>query len=348
MKAPILPLDQQLFEQPYEFDFFQAVRLLHLILDDRPGIGQIAKPQDEPVRFKVRQSLEFAPSAVHSLSAETDPPVMTVAYLGLTGVQGVLPHHYTEHILARALAKDFAMAEFFDLFNHRIISLFYRAWEKHRIPVRFQLAAAKHEIDGLTQYLFDWIGMGTAGLRGRMAVQDQALLRYAGLLGQTPRSAISLRAILRDYFGVGVEIQEFVGAWHPLNEDAQCALAGDGMSSRLGQGAIAGDAIWDPQARFRVRLGALTLPEFLRFLPGTQASAELRDLVRFYIGPVLQFDVQLVLKAEEVPWCRLGHEGPADPELAGLLQRQAQPGLCGWLKTSEFSDNVADAVFRFD
>lgn len=348
MKEPILPLDQQLIERPYEFDFFQAVRLLHLILDDRPGIGQIAKPKDEPVRFKVRQSLEFAPSAIHSLSAETDPPVMTVAYLGLTGVQGVLPHHYTEHILARALAKDFAMAEFFDLFNHRIISLFYRAWEKHRFPVRFQLAAAKRETDGLTQYLFDWVGIGTAGLRGRMAVRDQALLRYAGLFGQAPRSAISLRAILRDHFGVEVEIQEFVGAWHPLKEDAQCALAGDGMSSRLGQGATAGDAIWDPQARFRVRLGPLTLAEFLAFLPGTEASAELRDLVRFYIGPVLQFDLQLVLNAEEVPWCRLGDEGPVEPELAGRLQRQAQPGLCGWLKTSEFNDNAADAVFRFD
>jgi type VI secretion system protein ImpH len=348
MKEPVLPLDQRLFEHPYEFDFFQAVRLLHLMLDDRPGIGRIAKPKDEPVRFKVRQSLEFAPSPIHSLSAETDPPVMTVAYLGLTGVQGVLPHHYTEHILARALAKDFAMAEFFDLFNHRIISLFYRAWEKHRFPVRFQLAAAKGDIDGLTQYLFDWIGMGTAGLRERMAVPDQALLRYAGLFGQMPRSATSLRAILRDHFGVEVEIQEFVGAWHSLKEDAQCALAGDEMSSCLGQGAIAGDAIWDPQARFRVRLGPLTLEEFQIFLPGTKASNELRDLVRFYIGPVLEFDVQLVLMAEEVPWCRLGDEGPVELELAERLQRQGQPGLCGWLKTSEFGDDAGDVIFRFD
>ncbi len=181
-----LALDQRLFDVPFEFDFFQAVRLLHLILNDRVGVGRIAKPEDEPVRFKVRQSLEFAASSLHSLSADTDPPEMTVAFLGLTGIQGVLPHHYTEHILARAQSRDFAMAEFLDLFNHRILSLFYRAWEKHRLPVRLQLASARKEVDEFTQYLFDWIGMGPAGVRGRLKFVDQALLRNAVLLGQKP------------------------------------------------------------------------------------------------------------------------------------------------------------------
>src|SRR5262249_18022143 len=155
-------------------------------------------------------------SAIHSLSSEDDPPRMTVAFMGLTGVQGALPHHYTEHILARAQAKDFVMAEFFDLFNHRILSLFYRAWEKHRFPVRFQLPAARHEKDAFTEYLFAWVGLGTTGLRDRMAVKDQALLRYGGLFGQNPPSAISLAGIVRDYFGVPVEIEEFIGAWYTL------------------------------------------------------------------------------------------------------------------------------------
>jgi type VI secretion system protein ImpH len=335
MSEPLQSLEERLFDSPYDYDFFQAVRLLHLMLDDRPGVGRIAKPDEEPVRFKVRQSLEFPPSSIHSLSAETDPPAMVVAFLGLTGVQGALPHHYTEHILARAQAKDFAMAEFFDLFNHRLLSLFYRAWEKHRFPVRFQLAAAKHETDEFTQYLFGWIGMGTAGLQDRLAVQDRALLRYAGLLGQKPPTAVSLEGILRDYFGVQVEIEQFIGAWYPLTEDDQSDLAAEGMNNQLGEGAIAGDAVWDPQARFRVRLGPLKLARFLAFLPEGQAVRELQDLVRFYVGPVLQFDLQLVLKANEVPWCRLGDDGPAGPRL----------GWCGWLKTSEFAQDAGDAVF---
>jgi len=335
MREEAQPLDERLLEHPYEYDFFQAVRLLHLILNDRPGVGRIAKPDEEPVRFKARQSLEFPPSSLHSLSTEADPPQMAVAFIGLTGVQGVLPHHYTEHILARAPAKDFAMAEFFDLFNHRIVSLFYRAWEKHRLPVRFQLAAAKGELDEFTQYLFDWIGMGTPRLRGRMAIRDEALLRYAGLLGQRPPCAVALEAILHDYFGAPVEIEEFVGVWYRLAKDDQCNLDEVASRNQLGEGAIAGDAVWDPQARFRVRLGPLKLSTFTEFLPDGRAVQELRDLVRFYIGPLLQFDLQLVLKAEEVPWSRLGDESPAGPRI----------GWCGWLKTGEFAQDADDALF---
>jgi type VI secretion system protein ImpH len=335
MMDHLLPLEERLFEQSYDFDFFQAVRLLHLILSDRTGVGRIAKPAEEPVRFQIRQSLEFPASSIHAISDEADPPRMTVAFLGLTGVQGVLPHHYTEYILARAQSKDFTLAAFFDLFNHRIVSLFYRAWEKHRFPARFQLAEVKQETDDITHYLFDWIGMGTAGLSGRMATRDDALLRYAGLLGQRPASAISLAAILRDYFGVPVEIEEFVGAWYALSEDDQCDLAGESLSNELGQGAIAGDAVWDQQAGFRVRLGPLPLARFLSFLPGSKAVGELHDLARFYIGPILQFDLQLVLRAHEVPWCRLGDESPSGPRL----------GWCGWLKTEVFSEDADDAVF---
>jgi type VI secretion system protein ImpH len=335
MREPLLPVDQRLLEHPYEFDFFQAVRLLHLMLNDRPGVGRIARPSEEPVRFKIRQSLEFPASSIHSLSDEADPPRLTVAFMGLTGVQGVLPHHYTVHILDRGIYKDFAMAEFFDLFNHRILSLFYRAWEKHHFPVRLQLAAARGETDHFTEYLFDWIGLGTARLRKRMALPDQALLRYAGLLGQSPACAISLQAILRDYFEVSVEIEQLVGAWYSLKEEDQCELGAQSPNNQLGEGAIAGDAVWDPQARFRVRLGPLKLVKFLAFLPDSPAVKELGDLVWFYVGPVIQFDVQTVLKADEVPWSRLGDESPAGPRL----------GWCAWLKTEEFGWDAADAVF---
>jgi len=335
MRDSDLGLDQRLFEHPYEFDFFQAVRLLHLLLADRGGVGNIEPPDEEPVRFKTRQSLAFQASSIYSLSADEDPPRMTIAFMGLTGIQGVLPHHYTEHILERAQARDFAMAEFFDLFNHRIVSLFYRAWEKHQMPIRYQLAAAKGQTDAFTQYLFDWIGMGTSNLRGRLAVKDEGLLRYSGLLGQRPASAISLAAIVRDHFGVSVEIQEFVGSWYWLSDEDQSDLTGQRSNNQLGEGALAGDAVWDPQARFRVRLGPLSLVDFLSFLPDGQAIEELRDLLRFYVGPVLQFEIQLILRASEVPWSRLGDETPAGPRL----------GWFGWVKTGEFSEDAADAVF---
>jgi type VI secretion system protein ImpH len=333
----VIPLQQLLVEQPYDFDFFQAVRLLGLILADREGIGEAAKPGEEVVRFMARQSLEFPASAIHDLDVDSDPARMVVAFFGLTGFQGVLPHHYTEHIIARAVARDYSMAAFFDLFNHRLVSLFYRAWEKPRLPVLYQSAAVRAAgIDRFTQHLFDLIAMGTPGLRGRMEIRDLALLRYSGLLVQHPRSASALQSILRDYFDVAVAIDEFQGEWHVLEQDNLCNLDDTDLRNELGVGAIAGEVVWDTQSRFRVRLGPLKLVRFLAFLPGGQAVKELNDLVRFFVGEVFQFEWQAVLKAREVPWSRLGDESPAGPRL----------GWCSWLKTEEFTTDAADAVFN--
>lgn len=336
MTEPALPLDQQLVERPYDLDFFQAVRLLALILTDRAGVGEATHPKLEIVRFRARQSLEFPASSIHSLDTESEPAQMVVAFLGISGVQGVFPHHYTEHILGRAVSKDFAMAAFFDLFNHRLISMFYRAWEKHRPAVLYQAAAARNAgTDRFTQYLYDLIGMGTAGLRNRLAVRDEGLLRYGGLFAQWPRSACALRGILRDYFQVPVEIEEFQGSWHTLAEDELCNLDDSDLRNELGSGAIAGDAVWDPQAGFRVRVGPLPLARFLGFMPGTAATLECIDLVRLLVGDVHQFDLQVVLRAAEVPWCRLGDDSVAGPRL----------GWSAWLKTEEFAVNPDDAVF---
>ncbi len=337
MKPPVLPLDQQLLERPYDFNFFQAVRLLSMVLPDRPGVGDVAKPAEEIVRFKARQSLEFPASSIHTLDIEIDPARMVVSFFGLTGVQGVLPHHYTEHIIARAASKDFAMAEFLDLFNHRLISLFYRAWEKHQFPILYQLAAARSAAtDRFTQYLFDLIGMGTEGLRDRLPVRDEGLLRYAGLFVQAPRSASALRGMLRDYFDIPVEIQQFHGAWHKLDKDDQCNLLDRDIRNQLGVGAVAGDEVWDQQSFFRVRLGPLKLVRFLSFLPDGEAVRELVELTSLFVGAVLQLELQLVLRAEEVPGCRLGDEGLAGPRL----------GWCAWLKTDDFLLNAEDAVFQ--
>jgi type VI secretion system protein ImpH len=332
----VQPLDQNLVEHPYRFDFFQAVRLLGLILPDRPDVGSTAKPSEELVRFKARQSLEFPASAIHDLDIEHDPARMMVAFLGLTGFEGVLPHHYTEHILARAGFRDFAMAEFLDLFNHRLISLFYRAWEKHHVPALYQKAAVRKDLpDGFTQYLFDLIGMGTDGLRGRMSVRDEALLRYAGLFAQYPRCASALQGILHDHFGVPVEVEEFDGAWRMLDFEELCILDDRDIRNELGVGAIAGDGTWDPQARFRIRIGPVPLARFVSFLPGGPAVRELEDITRLYVGEVLLFDWQVVLEADEVPACELNEEALCGPRL----------GWCAWLKTNEFEADAEDAVF---
>ena len=332
-------LEEALFERGYDFEFFQAVRLLARIFAERKPVGGIAKPKEEFARFGAQLTMAFPPSAVHEIERipdSPDPPRVTVAFLGLMGTQGVLPFCYTEWMIARKYAKDGTLAAFFDLFNHRLLSLFYRAWEKHQPPVLYELSVARHQQpDPYTHALFDFIGLGTEGLRDQVRFNEYGLLLYAGLIAQRPLSASALRGILRDYFRVPVEIEQCVGEWYELEPADRSYLSPEGDWNQLGEAAFLGEAVWNQQARFRIRLGPLALPQYLEFLPDRESMARLVELTTFLVGQPLAFDVQLFLRAAEVPGCRLSDEGPDAPRL----------GWIGWLRTEDFLTDPGEAVF---
>src|SRR5262245_47148317 len=193
-------VEEELLEEGYRFDFFEAVRVLERLYPHRQAVGHEALPSDEVVRFHTRLSLAFPPSMIHEVTEPdggTQPLDMTVAFMGLTGPLGVLPRHYTGLLLERVRRKDHTLRDFFDLFNHRLISLFYRAWEKYRFPIAYERAVANRApYDDFSLTLFDLISMGTKGLRGKLEVGDEALLFYAGLLAQHPHSASALTGLL--------------------------------------------------------------------------------------------------------------------------------------------------------
>jgi type VI secretion system protein ImpH len=241
-------------------------------------------------------------------------------------------------MLERAAAKDDTLAAFLDLFNHRLVSLFYRAWEKHRPPVLYEMGAARNQRpDPFTHSLYDLIGMGTEGLRGRMQVQDESLLLYGGLIAQGPHSATALRGVLRDYFGVPVEIDQCIGDWYELDEADRSYLWPEMERNQLGVGAFAGEQVWNQHGRFRIRVGPLRLREFLDFLPHGRTMTRLVEWARYLAGEAMAFDVQLILRAADVPYCRLDDESTDAPRL----------GEMAWLKTREFLTDAGDAVFTF-
>src|SRR4051812_40371430 len=134
-------LEQTLFEEPYRFDFFQAIRLLERLRPELATVGREGPPVREIVRFLAHLSLKFPPSPIHQLERREQAsvaPAMTVNFLGLTGPSGVLPHVYTELMMERVRHGDRSLVDFLDLFNHRLISLFYRAWEKHHFLVALE------------------------------------------------------------------------------------------------------------------------------------------------------------------------------------------------------------------
>jgi type VI secretion system protein ImpH len=341
------PVDQVLFEQGYEFTFFQAIRLLRRLFPDRRLIGTDARPESELVRIGAWLSMNFPASVVDQVQYSPDrpeqQPCMTVTFMGLTGPQGILPLHYTEWLIDLKAGKDTVLADFFDLFNHRLISLFYRAWAKHNPPVIYESALLDQrgvkvpQPDSFTRSLFDFIGLGTDGIRGQMKVKDESLVFYAGLIAQRPHSASALRAILRNYFAVEVQIEQFHGSWYEIEKPDRSYLAPNFERNQLGVGAFLGDKVWNQQDRFRIRIGPVSRARFHDFLPTGPAMAKLVEITRFMVGQALTFDVQVVIEKEQVPVCRLQEKGDTAPRL----------GWISWLKTetSHFADNPGEAVF---
>ncbi len=327
-------LEDELMEEPYRFEFFQAVRLLEHFGRERTTVGRFAHPQTEVVRFGVTNSLVFPASEIQSLdSREGKPPLMRLNFVGLTGPLGVLPLYYTQLLSERVRARDTAMRDFLDIFNHRIVSLFYQAWEKYRFSIEYERSGR----DQVSHHLLDFIGLGTEGLQDRQTVSDQSLMYYAGLLGQHPRSAVALRQFLEDYFDVPVAIEQFAGAWYRLSPDMQCCLdRAPSDSERVAIGAVVGDEIWDEQSRVRIVLGPLSLERYLDFLPSGTAYEPLRALTRFFSGNEFDFEVRLVLKRDEVPACELGREDSGAPLL----------GWLSWAKSAPMGRDPEDAVLE--
>lgn len=332
---PLAPdLVDRLAQEPYVFRFFQAVRLLEQLSPNREPVGRFARPDQEAVRFKVHQSLAFPPSEIHALTLEEgQQPKMTVNFMGLTGPLGVLPIWYTNLIRERTKAKDTTLPDFLDIFNHRMISLFFHAWEKYRFSISYE----RGDREGLTKCLMDVTGLGTQGLQNRQDVPDDSLLFYAGLLSQKPRSAQNLAQLLSDYFDVPVEIEQFVGAWYRLDPLNQCHMdERPDYSEQVGLGAVVGDEMWDQHSRARIKIGPLSLERYLEFLPNGPAHQPLRALARFYSNGEVDFEAQLILRKDAVPLCSLGATGAESPQL----------GWVTWMKTGSMSRHPGDTILE--
>jgi type VI secretion system protein ImpH len=298
-------VSRRLGEAPWEFDLFQAMRLVEAAYPGRARIGEARRPVDEPVRFAQEPSLAFAPSAVAAFeTGSAKAPRLVQRVFGLFGPNGALPIHLTDWARDRARnSGDAAFVRFLDVFHHRMLSLFYRAWAQAQAAVSMD----RPRQDFFGRRLAALCGLGAPSLRDRDSVPDTVKLAHAGVFGRQVRSAECLQTVLADYFGVPVQIEEFVGHWLPIAPEQRSRLGGRGGFNRLGEDAVIGERTWHAQSRFRVVLGPLSFGDYERFLPRGRSSRPLHDLVKLYVGFEHSWEVKLVLKKDEVPLAWLGN-----------------------------------------
>jgi type VI secretion system protein ImpH len=299
----ILP---ELGEQIRQYDFFAALRRLECQFADKPRLGQSLRPADDAVRLGQEPSTLFAPSTLFSCQPQEDGRWhLKVLFLGLFGPNGPLPLHLTEYARDRVRhARDTSLVEFLDLFHHRLLSLFYRAWANKEPTVQYDRPAE----DRFHTYIGSLLGIGSPELQHRDVMPDDNKLYFAAHLGSQTRHVSGLTALLRSFFQVPLQVEEFVGEWLKIPAESQSRL-GRPLGGQLGMDAVLGRYSWQRQYKFRIHLGPMGLQEYEELLPGGEKLRLLGTVIRNYLGDELNWDVKLVLRKEDVPPARLGKYG---------------------------------------
>lgn len=312
MLSGVSSLFDQLVQEPHGFGFFQAVRLLDRWL----GAGQAPGVGLQRLHFHTSMSLSFPASEIESLSVSwRDPAIvnlpehvervdMTPACMGLLGVTGALPLFYTEWLgQVEQRARDSSARAFLEVFSHRSVVLFYQAWRKHRLALRYESDPQR----AFLPQVLSLAGIGLKGMRhrlepGRGGVSDEGLAYFAGALQQRTLSALQLQRLLKHYLGVSAEVEPFVGRWYLIPEVGRTHL-GQGLGLEggvLGRSAVLGARVWQRNLRMRLSLGPLDQARFRRFLPGGAGERALRHWLGLLLGPSLEFEVRLRLRQSDV------------------------------------------------
>lgn len=307
--------------EPWAHDFFAVLRRIEGLSGHLPRLGAALRPSAEAVRLGQDPELDFAPAAVMSFrSSGSAPPRLGVRFLGLFGPMGPLPLHLTEYARDRLRNHgDATFASFADVFHHRMLLLFYRAWARAQPAVQ----ADRPGDDQFAKWIGAFFGQAPAPFRRADSVPDAAKCHVSGHLARPTRNAESIAKVLRQYFGVPVRVEPYVGHWMRLRDEDRSRLGGAGARRRaaLGVSAVAGGKVWDRQYKLRLHLGPLSHAEYRRFLPGQRSMIELRDWMRQLLGFEMLWDLRLVLEGREVPplTAGAGHRPGAggEPEALG-------------------------------
>ena len=292
----------QLSRDPRSHHIFLALRILEAHHADRPRLGLSRRPAQDAVRLGQDPHMGFARTTISAFGPDRRSGRTRLANLafGLFGPQGPLPLHLTEHAHRRTTRhRDTAFVAFADMLTHRLMSLFYRAWTTGQPAPSFD----RPDADPLARKVAALSGRDGAAMARRDAMPDLAKLHFVGHLSAGPKSAEALVAMLSAFFSAPVRLQQFVGSWLDLEPDDRWQL---GSPSGLGRSTSIGTRVRSRSAKFRIRIGPVGLAEYRRLLPGNGSLERLEAIVRNHVGDSLDWDVNLVLRADEVPRSALG------------------------------------------
>lgn len=315
-------VQDRLRNEAYRFNFFQAIHLLEIIYRERPPIGHLGPFNQEVVKILPNHELSFAPADVSKAEVQkneegSDNWIIYENFLGLYGPNAATPMYIAEMISQCPRDND-ALRDFFDIFNHRILSLYYRAWKKHNLCASISPTGD----DAFSKILCSMIGQDPEAQASDWRVGPERLLRYSSYFSSASRPAYALENLISDFFQIEkVDVVQFVPRRYTPHRSALGKLSVSEEGGRLGESIVLGDTITDVSGQFKIRLGGLSITQFMSFQPGEPRYEELIFLTNMYVKHQLGFSVELVLKPCEGGGVRLSSGVPI-----GSLGRSAWLG----------------------
>lgn len=305
-------------------DWFALLRGLECLSPDRPRIGHGVRPGDEPVRLHHAMSLGFAPDAIDGLEADDRGYTQIRSHhLGLWGPNGALPLHLTEYALERHRThRDDTLGAFADIFHHRVLAQFYRAWAQAQPCVQ----ADRNSDDGFKAFIGAFIGVD--GVDGEDGTLPGPFLRFmAGHLVNRSRHAEGLENMLSTLFRMPVQVETQMPGYLCL--EAEDLLRLGHPAARLGIATTCGDRVPHATGHVRLHLGPMDMDTYVQLLPGHEGRRLLVAMVWCYAGGECRWDAQMSLCAGAAPAPVLGIQGhlgwtlwlggaPTDRDVAAL------------------------------
>lgn len=294
-RASTTSVVKRLFKHPYEFSFFQAVRLFQKLLPDRAEIGTTVSPKEDPILFTSRYSYSLPSSDIYRVHVSDETPTIEVNFWNIAGPHGPLPTPMSEKVEERNREGDFALKDFLDIFNHRLLCVYYRVAQKYSLVL-----SPKPILDTPAGQMMCAIAGVDSKRDAYASVSTPVLMQYAGIMWQRPRSAAGLEQILSDYFQVPVNVEQFVGSWVDINRRQRSFMGiKRGRNHKLGRTTFLGKRFWQSGHHFVVHLGPLTAEQFHMFVPTGKGYVEMCDMIRFYAPVELSFQLKMTLKEGE-------------------------------------------------
>jgi type VI secretion system protein ImpH len=314
-------LRQQLLTRAQRFDFTQAVRLIHHFARTKAPVGELGPLDNEPLRFRHDPSLSFHSSDVTGI---TELPgadgklrfALTTTFLGLTGATAPLSTFYSEDVLLNDPSGS--LRAFYDLFHHRLLSLFYRTRIKYRFTDSFRTGGR----DPFTRRAMAFVGVDADGAVSSLGLPPYTLLSLAPLLALPSRSARSLRLVLQRLFPtLRVAVESFIARRVALLEDERTRLGR--VRTTLDEDFVIGAGVIDRSGRFRILIGPVSYEQYEQLIPGGRAFPALRGVVNQFTRGLLEPELQLELDKDSRPAFRLGVRRNA---LLGMNTQMHKPG----------------------